>query len=564
MDWLADMFAKYPEFGVYLALGIGFLIGKLKYGTFSLGSVTGSLIGGMVVGAFFEVSVASMAKSVLFLLFIFGIGYSVGPQFFKTMKGQGLKWVVLAVFMCGVGLGGSYVVAKIINVELGYSAGLLSGGLTQSAAIGTATEAIKTLGLPEDETTRLVSQIAVADAICYAFGGLGIIIFCSLVGPKLLGIDVVQEALKLEEELEIDRKKPGVGSAWHPFELRAYRVPAGAPIIGKSREEAEKMFPGARMFLVRIRRGEEFFDELKDYTAKEGDVLAIAGRREVLVKVVGERADEVADRELLEVPVEIVDVLVTGRGRGLANRTLDEIAADDAVRGVYLRHIDRAGQSIPISRRTVIETGDVLTIVGPEVMVETAVKHIGKVIRPTDATDFMTVGFAIFIGALIGAATYIPVGSTKITMGTTVGALAAGLLVGWFRTVRPLFGRIPDAAISFMTTYGLAAFVAMIGLSAGPHFIDGVKEAGVKLVFGGMVVTLLPLVAGLYFGKYVLRVNPLLLLGAIAGSQTFTPALAALQERSKSPVAVLGYSGTVAVGNVLLTTWGTVIVLLLS
>jgi putative transport protein len=176
----------------------------------------------------------------------------------------------------------------------------------------------------------------------------------------------------------------------------------------------------------------------------------------------------------------------------------------------------------------------------------------------------MTVGFAIFVGALIGAATYIPIGGAKITMGTTVGALAAGLLVGWFRTVRPLFGRIPDAAISFMTTFGLAAFVAMIGLSAGPHFIDGVREAGVKLLFGGMVVTLLPLVAGLYFGKYVLRVNPLLLLGAIAGSQTFTPALAALQERSKSPVAVLGYSGTVAVGNVLLTTWGTVIVLLLS
>lgn len=562
MDWLAGMFEKYPEFGVYLALGIGFLIGSIKYGTFSLGSVTGSLIGGMLIGAFFDVPVAKMAKSVLFLLFIFGIGYSVGPQFFKTMKGQGLKWVVLSLFMCVSGLGGAYAVAKIINVDLGYSAGLLSGGLTQSAAIGTATEAIRTLDLPEDETNQLIAHIAVADAICYAFGGLGIIIFCSLIGPRLLGIDVEEEARKLEEELEIDRKKPGVGSAWHPFELRAYRVPPDAPVIGKSREEAEKMFPGARLFLVRVRRGEEIIDDLTGFTAQEGDVLAIAGRREVLVKVVGERAAEVADRELLEVPVEMVDVLITG-GR-FNHRTLGEIAGDDAVRGVYLRHIDRGGMAIPISRRTVIEKGDVLTIVGPEVMVEAAAKQMGKVIRPTDATDFMTMGFAIFVGALIGAASYIPVGSAKITVGTTVGALAAGLLVGWFRTVRPLFGRIPDAAISFMTTFGLAAFVAMIGLSAGPHFINGVKEAGVKLVFGGMVVTSIPLITGLYFGKYVLRVNPLLLLGAIAGSQTFTPALAALQERSKSPVAVLGYSGTVAVGNVVLTTWGTVIVLLLS
>lgn len=562
MDWLAEMFKKYPEFGVYLALGIGFAIGKLKYGGFSLGSVTGSLIGGMLVGSFLEVPVSSMAKSVLFLLFIFGIGYSVGPQFFKTMKGQGLKWVVLSIFMCFVGLGGAFLVAKVLDLELGYAAGLLSGGLTQSAAIGTATEAIKTLDLGDTDTTKLVSQIAVADAICYAFGGLGIIIFCSIIGPKLLGINLEEEARKLEEELEIDRKKPGVGSAWHPFELRAYRVPADAKVIGCTREEAEKLYPTARLFLLRMRRGEEIIDNFTGVKIQEGDVLALAGRREILVNIVGDRAEEVADRELLEVPVEIVDVLITGSR--LSGRLLGEIGSDDAVRGVYLRHIDRGGYAIPISRRTEIQAGDVLTIVGPEVMVEAAVKHMGTVIRPTDATDFMTVGFAIFAGALIGAATYIPIGSAKISMGTTVGALAAGLIVGWFRTKRPLFGRIPDAAISFMTTFGLAAFVAMVGLSAGPHFIDGVKEAGVKLLFGGMVVTLLPLLAGLYFGKYVLKVNPLLLLGAIAGSQTFTPALAAVQERSKSPIAVLGYSGTVAVGNVLLTTWGTVIVLLLS
>jgi putative transport protein len=174
------------------------------------------------------------------------------------------------------------------------------------------------------------------------------------------------------------------------------------------------------------------------------------------------------------------------------------------------------------------------------------------------------VGFAIFAGALIGAATSFPIGGVNISLGTTVGALLAGLLVGWFRTRKPLFGRIPDAAISFMTTFGLAAFIAMVGLGAGPHFIEGVKQAGIQILLGGMVVTLAPLVAGLYFGKYVLKVNPLLLLGAIAGSQTFTPALAAVQERSGSPIAVLGYSGTVAIGNVLLTTWGTVIVLLLS
>jgi len=562
VDWLTEMFQKYPEFGVYLALGIGFWIGKLKFRGFSLGSVTGSLIGGMVIGSFIEVPVASMAKSVLFLIFIFGIGYSVGPQFFKAMKGQGLKWAVLSVFMCVVGLGAAYVVTKVVGLDIGFSAGMLSGGLTQSAAIGTATEAIKGLGLDAETTNRLVSHIAVADAICYAFGGLGVIIFCSIVGPKLLGIDLVEEAKKLEEELEIDRKKPGVGSAWHPFELRAYRVPAGAKVIGNTPDQAAKLMPHARLFVMRVRRGDEILDDPAKVVIQEGDIVAVGGRREILVNLVGERAEEVADRELLEVPVEMVDVLVTGKR--ITNRKLGEVGQDDAVRGVYLRHIDRAGQSIPISRRTIVEAGDVLTVVGPEAMVEAAVKHIGIVIRATDATDFMTMGFAIFAGALIGAAVSIPVAGVTISIGTTVGALIAGLLVGWFRTRAPLFGRIPDAAISFMTTFGLAAFVAMVGLGAGPHFVEGVQEAGVKILVGGIFVTMAPLVAGLYFGKYVLKVNPLLLLGAIAGSQTFTPALAAVQERSGSTIAVLGYSGTVAVGNVLLTTWGTVIVLLLS
>jgi len=94
--------------------------------------------------------------------------------------------------------------------------------------------------------------------------------------------------------------------------------------------------------------------------------------------------------------------------------------------------------------------------------------------------------------------------------------------------------------------------------------VQALREAGLGLFFGGIVVTSIPLLVGLYFGRYVLKLDPLLLLGGIAGALTMTAGLAAVQERSGSSVAVLGYSGTVAIGHILLTTWGTVIVRLMA
>ena len=200
-----------------------------------------------------------MAKSFLFLLFLFGIGYSVGPQFLQSLKRDGLRPVLLAVVVCVTGLLTAIVVAKALGLDPGFAAGLVSGSLTESPAMGTATEAINALPLPEAERARLVAHIAVADAVCYVFGAVGVILFCSVVGPKLLGIDLVAEALKLEQELGITRKA-GVASAWHRFELRAYRIAEGAPIAGLSVAAAEAKFPEHRLFIQRVRRGDAILE----------------------------------------------------------------------------------------------------------------------------------------------------------------------------------------------------------------------------------------------------------------------------------------------------------------
>ena len=233
MAWLTQLFAKNPELAVYLALGIGYWIGNRKFRGFSLGGATGSLLAGILIGAFVKVPVAGMAKSVLFLLFMFGIGYSVGPKFFEAMKGQGWRFGVLGVFIPVVGLATAWAVASILKLDVGFAGGLVSGALTESPAIGTATEAINALtSIPDDVKQKLVSHVAVGDALCYVFGAFGVIWACGTLGPKLLGLDLRAEAEKVEAEYGVVRTKAGIASAWQPFEVRAYRLEATARVAG--------------------------------------------------------------------------------------------------------------------------------------------------------------------------------------------------------------------------------------------------------------------------------------------------------------------------------------------
>ena len=563
MEWLGHLFEKYPEMAVYLAIGLGYLIGGLKIRGAGIGSVTGSLLAGILVGNFFHVPVSDAAKSILFLLFLFGIGYSVGPSFFRSMKGSGWKWGVLAVFMPLVGLMTAYAVARFLKLDLGFAAGLLSGSLTESPAIGTASEAIRALSMDDAQKQTLISHIAVADAVCYIFGTAGLIWFCSSLGPKLLGINLKEESKKLESDLGIKRTKLGVAPAWQPIAIRAYTIPIGAAIVGKTVDQAEQGVKGARIFAERIRRNGEVFQPVAATVLEAGDSVALLGRTESLVTLVGSAAPEVADHELLDIPVASFDIYVTDKR--LVGKTLEEIAqTTDQIRGIFLRGILRNSKPIPVGLKTVVERGDIVQVTGPEVVVENFARIAGRILSPVQESDLAVLGIAIFCGVLVGAVITIPIGSMRINLGTSVGTLLAGLLVGWFRSLVPWFGGIPDGAILFMRSMGLAGFVAMIGLKAGPVFVAALKDVGYMLLLGGMVVTLVPLLSGLLMGRYVLKLNPVLLLGGLAGAQTMTAGLAAVQEKAESTVAVLGYSGTVAFGHILLTTCGTLIIALLS
>jgi putative transport protein len=455
-----------------------------------------------------------------------------------------------------------FAIARFAGYDLGYAAGLYSGSQTISAAMGLSTDAINRLGMAAEEAKALLDSMPVAYAVTYMFGTMGSAVVIAVIGPKLLGINLEAACKDYEQKQGGVKELGGPGTAWRRWEVRAYQVAKGGRAVGLRVIDAEALAGEARIFILRIRRNGKIEDAAADTVLQEGDVVAIAGARELLVTLLGNAA-EVEDRELLAMPVEGVDVLVTNKD--IDGKTLAELAQGPQARGVFLRKIVRGATatSIPILPATTIQTGDLLTIVGRTQDTNKAIAHLGVPDRATDVTDMAFVGVAIVIGGLIGSLV-LNVGGVPLTLSTAGGALVAGIIGGWLRSVRPSFGRIPTPTVWFMNSVGLNIFIAIVGISAGPGFVNGLKTQGVGLFLWGAVATTVPLVLGMFVAKYVFKFHDAITLGIISGARTTTASLGLVCDQAKSQVPALGYTVTYAVGNTLLTIWGMVLIILLS
>ena len=561
-DWFATTLKTYPEIAIFLTLAIGYFFGKFTFRGIGLGAVTSTLLAGVVIGQL-GITISQPLKAFVFLMFLFAVGYAVGPQFVRGIAKDGVPQALFAAVQCVLCLLTAVLVAKIAGYDLGYSAGLYSGSQTISAAMGLSTDAINRLGLPADQGKRLLDSMPIAYAVSYMFGTVGSALVIALLGPKLLRIDLPAACRDYEEKHGGKKEMGGAGSGWHRWELRAFKVKQGGKAVGLRAAEAESMVPDSRIFVQRIRRNGSIEEATADSVLQEGDVLAVAGAREVLVNTIGPQADEVEDPELLAVPVAGVDVLVTNKA--VDGKPLRELAQMPAARGVFLRKITRGATAtdIPILPNTKIERGDLLTLVGRTQDIAAVTKQIGVADKATDVADVAFIGLWITVGALIGSLV-LKVGGVPLTLSTAGGALIAGIVGGWLRSVRPSFGRIPSPTIWFMNSVGLNIFIAIVGISAGPGFVNGLKSQGIGLFLWGVVATTTPLILGMFIAKYLFRFHDALTLGIVSGARTTTASLGLVCDISKSQVPALGYTVTYAVGNTLLTIWGMVLVLILK
>jgi putative transport protein len=577
-EWFATTLRQYPEIALFLVLALGYYFGKFTYKGIGLGSVTATLLAGVLIGQL-GITIQTPLKATVFLLFLFAVGYGVGPQFVRGVAKDGLPQAIFSVVQCLFCLAAPVVIAKLAGYDLGYAAGLYSGSQTISAAMGLATDAINRLGMAPEQSKALLDSMPIAYAVTYMFGTVGSALVIALLGPFLLRINLPAACKEYEQQQGGGQKElGGANSAWHRWEVRAFEVQAGGPVAGLRAAEAEGMLPDARIFVLRVRHPNGAIEEATaDTVLNAGDVVAIAGARDVIVKVIGARVaaatgkiagaaptpKEVDDPELMSMPLEGVDVYVTNKE--VDGKTLAELAKSPGARGVFLRKITRGAvaTSIPILANTKIYRGDIVNIVGRTQDIAMTVKALGVPDRPTDVADVAFIGASITIGALIGALVF-KIAGIPITLSTAGGALIAGLVAGWFRSVRPTFGRIPSSTVWFMNSVGLNLFIAVVGISAGPGFVNGLKTQGVGLFLWGAAASTVPLILGLFVAKYVFRFHDALTLGIVSGARTTTASLGLVCDLAKSQVPALGYTVTYAVGNTLLTIWGMVLILILS
>ena len=565
MSIISNLFAISPYIALFITLALGYLVGKITIGRFVLGGVAGTLLMGVLIGQF-GVQIDPGVKTIFFALFIYAVGYQGGPQFFGALNFKTINILLSAVVMTVTGLLCVLAAAMIFDLDSGTAAGLAAGGLTQSAIIGTAGDAISKLGgMTEEAKSLMQTNVAVGYAVTYIFGSLGPILMVSWLIPSFMKWDIREEALKLAEKMSDGKPElaPGEFNAMTDLVSRAYKIPTDSPFIGQDIQTINRDLLDTAIEM--ISRDGQNIEIDKSVVIKAGDILVVTGLRQAIASHVESAKHEVVlprGTVLIEENRQLV-----ANDKRLIGKTLAQIKAEtnvDTLRGVYITNVIRGGNSQNISADFIVKKDDIIQVTGSAKDINRIEKGIGKRLVSLFSTDYVLFGLGMVGGLLIGLINF-KIAGIPVTIGSGAGCLVSGLFVGWLRSRKPNMASLPLGASNFLRDFGLAVFVGIVGLQAGPQAIDMVKENGLTLLFLGVAVTIIPQIVSFFISYYVLKIkNPIEALACVAGGRSANPGFAALLEKAGNATPVFAFTVTYAIANVLLTLWGPIIVGIIS
>lgn len=557
---LAELCRNNPSILLFGALAGGYALGKVKVGTFSLGSTTSVLLVGIALGGLLLRNTTydlGIIKTVSFGLFIFTIGYKVGPDFIGGLKRGGAQYIGVALFFCVAAIGSALILAKLFHLNSGYAAGMLAGALTQSSVIGTADGAIMHLESgARSIALNLKSDVAVAYAVTYIFGTAGLIVLLKVL-PRIWGIDLRQSAAQEEKDMGATTGEDTVESFhWSRLVMpRAFMVNNDSA-AGMTASALEALFSDT-VAVEKVCSDGKVIDPVPgDTVLNTGDTVVLTGHRTDLLKASELIGPEVDDPSVSGMVGELLGICVTAKK--YSGKTLKGIFSKIG-HGCFIRRVIRQAHDLPVNKGLVVHTGDIIHVLGSRPDVEKLTAELGYAERSTSVTDLVAVGLGIILGTLVGLIS-VTIGGVPVTLGTGGGVLVSGLFFGWLRSRKPVWGQIPTPAQWVFTDVGLNLFIACVGISAGPSALAALEQAGLSIFFAGVCLTVTPHVLTWVFGLYALKLNPVLLLGAMTGSGTCTAALNSLKDDCGSSLPVIGYTVPYAIGNVLLTVMGALVV----
>lgn len=556
-----SLFASVPEMAFFLSLALGYLVGQFSFGKFQLGGVAGSLLMAVIVSQF-GVHIDDTVKNILFALFIFAVGFTSGPMFFRSLGKQSLREIVLSAVLALSGLITVVVLARMFGLDKGLAAGIAAGGLTQSAIMGTAESAINSMNLGTEITSKLVANISVGYGVTYIFGSFGTILICVNLLERVMKKSIRDDALEEEAKTHGQELIVGEGQQLAVPHLIGRIFHAG-PIAGKTVEELEQSVGTPPITVERIKRGNALLPVTPQTILQRNDKLLILGRQASILEAKKSLGEEIPNDPLMDILIQTREIVVTSEK--LHNKTLKEIAktaAQEMRHGLYLVGISRQGKPLPVNPDVWIERGDIVTLYGAEQDVRRAAAAIGYPLVASDKTDFVYMSAGLVLGLLIGKIV-VHAGGIPITLGSGGGALLSGLLFGWFRTRHMNMGSLPSGAAQLLKDMGLAGFVAVVGLNYGMQAISTIVAHGVSIFFIGILVTVIPLLITMAVGRYILRYdNAAIFAGALSGSRSANPAFGEILNKAENSVPTVPFAITYALANVFLTLLGPFVVAL--
>jgi putative transport protein len=543
------LFKATPGLVVFVVIGLGYFLGKLSIRGFELGPTGGVLLVGLLFGHFGFEGIP-LVGMIGFTIFIYSVGLQAGPRFFNVLREDGVKYISLALTVAVSSVIMLWMLATAFDLDNSLGAGILAGALTSTPTLVGAQNAVDVgiARLAEGITSQQALQnISVGYAITYVFGTVGLILIVKF-APKILRLDLAKEAQRYAKEKGYQETDKRFAKGL-PV-VRGYQIEEGAEILGKTRAEIEAR-RDLKLALVRLKRANQIIRLEPDGELAVGDMLAIMAPLDVhayLREQPGVKMG-ILDPDLLESSVTSADVIVTKDA--VVGRSISDLRAPEEY-GCFVTHV----------RRTQIQLkGDVVTLVGNTEQLESLAELLGEIERDVVETDLVSFALGISGGLLLGKIS-VKFGAVAVGIGSAGGLLLMGILMGFLRSLSPTFGRVPPAARFVLMELGLMFFMVNVGLSAGGGVVEALVSVGPVVILSGIVVLMTPVILGYLFGIFVLKLNPAVLLGALTGAMTSTPALTAVQEAAKSSMPALGYAGTYAFANVLLTVAGTIIMTL--
>jgi len=554
MDWIKETLSGTPEIALFVCLALGFAVGKVRIWKISLGGVAGTLVVAIIVGMLGDIQLNDQVKTIAFALFIFTLGYISGPTFVASLNRKSLRYATFTAIEVVSVLAITAAAVLIMDLDVGTAAGLLAGGATESAAVGTATDAIGRLDLPAAQIETLQNNVGTAYSISYICGLITIVLLSSQFFPLMMRINLRSEAEKMWKQLGGSSDDDTAAPAAPAVVGREYRVTTAA---GRTVAELQAALGDATV--EEVSRDGALLTLAPDLALAAGDRVLMVGRREALVGAAGRIGDEVDLDASMAMSLDLADVVVTRKN--YKPTTLGEIRREfaDERQGVFLQKVTRSDHELPVKPETVIQNGDTLRLSGAGRDLRRAIPMIGFRIDPTVKFDMVFIAIGVVLGFLIGMLVW-TVGNIPLTLGTGGGCLLAGLLFGWMRSKRPTYGQYDSGAAEVVKTLGLATFICAVGLSSGPQAVALVKQFGVGLPIAGVAMTAIPAFVSLFVAWKVMKLPAPLVLGSVTGQQCSTPGVTAVQQAAGNATPLMAYTIVYAFSNVVLPLLGPIVV----